>query len=335
MSILDGGDFHFHIGKNRNAGIHINHTSGLNEEAVRIETHAGIDGYTALGLKVDTDGSNAVSAIKVDFDATSFAASGDLATIINVAINNTGATLGDIHVLDVAVANPTGLIEVEAVATHEGVDPIAQYLGDPAVLAAAFTHDGAYVDVTSEFSSAGSNVEIFSSSSDYIYIAAAAKWDEINVALSTNSSHSITPAFEYVTDAGSWVAFTPSDDTSGFTSPGTIRFSSENLTTWGVRTINEVTGEAGADDYYWIRIQRTRAVLPTSPIESTIQVTTIGSKYKWGSHGDLEVKTLAITDGITAPGAVVGFAKIYVDSADGDLKIRFSDGTIKTIMTDT
>lgn len=44
---------------------------------------------------------------------------------------------------------------------------------------------------------------------------------------------------------------------------------------------------------------------------------------------------LAITDGIAAPGAGTGVARLYVDTADGDLKIIFSDGTIKTIVTDT
>jgi hypothetical protein len=44
---------------------------------------------------------------------------------------------------------------------------------------------------------------------------------------------------------------------------------------------------------------------------------------------------LWLVDGITAPGTTAGYAKLYVDTADGDLKIRFGDGTVKTIVTDT
>jgi hypothetical protein len=44
---------------------------------------------------------------------------------------------------------------------------------------------------------------------------------------------------------------------------------------------------------------------------------------------------LWLVDGQTAPSATSGYAKIYVDTADGDLKVIFGDGTIKTISTDT
>ena len=44
---------------------------------------------------------------------------------------------------------------------------------------------------------------------------------------------------------------------------------------------------------------------------------------------------LDITDGITEPSTVVGIGRIYIDVVDGDLKIKFGDGTIKTIVTDT
>ena len=45
--------------------------------------------------------------------------------------------------------------------------------------------------------------------------------------------------------------------------------------------------------------------------------------------------TIVLVDGITAPSTVTGKALIYVDTADGDLKIKFGDGTVKTIVTDT
>lgn len=44
---------------------------------------------------------------------------------------------------------------------------------------------------------------------------------------------------------------------------------------------------------------------------------------------------IAITDGITAPATAAGFGLLYIDSADGDLKIKFGDGTVKTIVVDT
>lgn len=45
--------------------------------------------------------------------------------------------------------------------------------------------------------------------------------------------------------------------------------------------------------------------------------------------------SLSIVDGVSSPNTELGWAQIYVDAADGDLKIRFGDGTVKTIVTDT
>jgi hypothetical protein len=51
--------------------------------------------------------------------------------------------------------------------------------------------------------------------------------------------------------------------------------------------------------------------------------------------GSFRGETLQLTDGRSTPSATVGLAKIYVDTADGDLKVIFGDGTIKTIVVDT
>lgn len=61
-----------------------------------------------------------------------------------------------------------------------------------------------------------------------------------------------------------------------------------------------------------------------------LSIGTTASPSTLGVNGDI-----ALVDGMTAPTATSGFAKLYVDSADGDLKIRFGDGTTKTIVTDT
>lgn len=44
---------------------------------------------------------------------------------------------------------------------------------------------------------------------------------------------------------------------------------------------------------------------------------------------------LAVADAMTAPAAVAGRAIIYVDAADGDLKVKFADGVVKTLATGT
>jgi hypothetical protein len=55
-----------------------------------------------------------------------------------------------------------------------------------------------------------------------------------------------------------------------------------------------------------------------------------------GGLGRVSVEgDVALVDGITAPGTLAGHALLYVDAADGDLKVRFGDGVVKTIVTDS
>ena len=51
--------------------------------------------------------------------------------------------------------------------------------------------------------------------------------------------------------------------------------------------------------------------------------------------GGFAQSSFYIKDGITAPSTSSGYAYIYVDTADGDLKVKFGDGTVKTLATDT
>ena len=53
------------------------------------------------------------------------------------------------------------------------------------------------------------------------------------------------------------------------------------------------------------------------------------------TNKEIRLPVLSLTDGTTAPATISGQAQIYVDTADGDLKIKFGDGTVKTIVVDT
>ena len=53
------------------------------------------------------------------------------------------------------------------------------------------------------------------------------------------------------------------------------------------------------------------------------------------NDGSCSLEFLIVEDDVTAPSATAEQAKIFVDAADGDLKIIFADGTTKTIVTDT
>jgi len=49
----------------------------------------------------------------------------------------------------------------------------------------------------------------------------------------------------------------------------------------------------------------------------------------------LSVPPFGLLDGVAAPATIAGFAQLYVDSADGDLKVKFGNGVVKTIAVDT
>jgi len=336
MAVLDNGDVHFTVGVSPDASFKVNCDDGNNVHSIHYVVKAGVAGHHAIGLDFDPDTYSGTVAQRINFDATAFDAVDHSGTIHDVVIDNVGATAGHIHAMDVAVSDTANTdVEVAAVATGTAVDVVHQHLGTAAAITSAWSYDTAtFTDRTTAFGDSGTNVEIFPSDNDYIYIAAAAVWDQIDVINATDSSHSIIPTFEFVKDDGTWVAFTPADDTNGFSQNGAIRFESDNLTDWGQRTVLEVTGETGSTDYYWIRIRRTRKNLPTSPTESTIKVTTLGTEFSWDSTGEIFGNTLAISDGVTAPTTVSGKTFIYVDTADGDLKVKFGDGTVKTLATD-
>lgn len=93
--------------------------------------------------------------------------------------------------------------------------------------------------------------------------------------------------------------------------------------------VNTITALGYAFDYEGNGSGPVRATAESIVLVGTSDVTN-------AVGGDLRLnKALWIGDGMTAPTQRAGFAAIYVDTADGDLKVKFGDGVTKTISVDT
>jgi hypothetical protein len=78
------------------------------------------------------------------------------------------------------------------------------------------------------------------------------------------------------------------------------------------------------------------AVFSSSTASTSIATGALKITGGLGVGGAVNAGTFyGLVDGVTAPATESGYARIYVDSADGDLKVKFGDGTVKTIATDS
>jgi len=332
----DNGDIHASVGENQDASFKINSPYGANDHSIHAVVTAGINGHCGFDMDIDAHTYGGVSGYCLNYDATAYVA-GITGQGINMIINNSGATGGDLHGIDVAVTDTANTdMETVAVGSGPGVDVIHQHLGTAAAIVSAFTYDlstTTYTDVTTAFGSTGTNVQMFTGDNDEVLIGSLTKFDQVNVILSVNSSTTIAPTFEYVIEDDSWTTFTPSDDTAGLQNSGTMRFDSDNLTSWAMKTVNEVTGGAvaGSTDYYWIKITRTRNNVATPPTESTIKVTTTGTFHTWDKEGRLGIKTFNQAAEPTTTDLPADLFCFWTDTDDSKLYICYNHGgTIKT-----
>lgn len=124
-------------------------------------------------------------------------------------------------------------------------------------------------------------------------------------------------------------------DGNRFPSPTTGQYFYATLVaTNGAVEIIKVTSRIG-NAFGVVRAQEStqaQAFAAGSRIEMRI---TAASVLDAASDAVAEFGSVRLTDGVAAPSTVSGAAFIYVDTADGDLKIKFGDGTVKTIVTDT
>jgi hypothetical protein len=270
-----------------------------------IHTAAATDDH-ALEIDADAAGFGDVKAVDIVY-ITGAIATGQDEAIMLANIDESLATGGDVVALEVLATE--GSANVYGMLVGAGVNPLEQLSG-------VFTDmDSALVNATNrltEFTTAGSDIQMFVADNDTVTIGSAAKFEEIEFLLAIAASGSgIAPTFEFSTGVGTWTAFTPVDGTNGMRNTGVIAWLDGDVPTWAVGTGSE----------YLIRITRTRNTLATPPTESKVQIAAI-TEYTWNKDGDIAVRNIAAT------GTVTGIP-VIIQGAASDETTALTTGTAK------
>lgn len=251
---------------------------------VRVNHTAGVTGTRQISLDIDANGFSNTHAFVIDYKATGIGNGGSENHLMEVNVDTANSTGGEIQAMSVSKSG-TGSATVTAIEILPDVNVLVQKVGDPIALTQAWLLSSAvYTDSTTAFSN-GTNVGIFANDNDYIICGSDNLFQQIEVYLSTMSSNTIDAIFEYSTGPGTWQAFSPSDGTNGFTTNGSIMW--PTLAGWVSAAVNGVSK-------YYIRIQRTRNLIVTTPIESNIRIRST-TDYWWDKDGDIYIRKLRMS----------------------------------------
>lgn len=258
-------------------------------------------GTRAITFAIDVNSMADTRGLTVDFTGTALAA-GEVGTPIEINVDTADSTGGIIEAISVNKVG-AGSAAVHAIHVRTGVEVIHQTSGTFGNMDTAFTYDGSYANVTAAFTSTGTDVQMFVSDNDYIYIGHSTTFSEISVILAIVAANpGVKPTFEFSIGGSSWTAFGPNDNTNGFRTNGSISWTVSDLSGWATDTVNSVSSK------YWIRIQRTANSLTPPPTEDIIQISST-TEYEWDENGSLTINALATNGDVTlanATGIVVG-----------------------------
>jgi hypothetical protein len=236
-------------------------------------------------------GAETVNELLVNYTAPSDASSEFSAVDVQLDVSSLAAT-SEVHGVNIAAVGSTSG-EITGVGVHTGVRPIHQHTGTFAT--PSQTEYAGEIPSGGSWSDGIDGNTIFEADDDEIYIGDAAKFGELEVLLATAASQDEIIVAEYQHTDLSWDAFVPSDGTNGFTQNGLIEWDSASLTSW--KSDSDPAGADGSSGY-WIRIRRTRNAVVTDPIVTTIK-TLEPTEYGWDEDGDLSIGALVADDNIT------------------------------------
>ena len=267
---------------------------------IRILQTPNMDSTRGIAIITDAAGFGDTKALEIDWTATGVAA-GDFEAVIDIDIDTANSSGGNIIGLEITETT-IGSATTYGMLTGVGINPILNEAGSFGNIETAFTFDSGFTDVTSDFNSTGSDVQMFVSNGDLVYIGMAALFDEVEFILAVTASNAgIKPTFEYSDGASGWTTFSPTDNTNGMRQNGDLVWIASALAGWAQDTVNSISGK------FWIRITRGAVVVSTPPTEDLVQVNA-DVEYVWDSSGNLNIAS--VSSGFNAEIADAGFIRV-------------------------
>ncbi len=250
--------------------------------AIRHLHTPAITGTRARNLVINTNSQSDTTADVVEYNSFGLV-TGDIGHVYKADINTAGSVGGTIVGLGVEqIAN--GASKVKGLHIGDGVGVLHQNSGTAKSIEQAFIYDGSFTDVTTAFNSTGTDVQMFASDGDIVYIGDDLQFSVAVFLLAVKASNpGVKPTFEFW-NGSAWTGFGASDGTNGFRVDGNIRWIASDLTGWATNSVNAVTK-------YWIRIIRNSNNLSTIPTEDIVTIIAPTIFY-WDENGDVVINDL-------------------------------------------
>ncbi len=273
---------------------------------LRILHTPAIPDTRAIHLLVDANSQGDTNGLFIAMSATGIEAGEDIMGL-EVSLDSADSTGGAMEGLRVSNGG-SGAAVAHGLHADPGVAPIHHEAGNDAPVEQGWTENGGFADTTVAFNTAGTDVTMFSSNGDKIYIGDDADFNAIRVNLLTVASGAgVRPKFEYSIAGPAWTQFTPTTDaTNGFRISSTIVWDETAFSSWAAVNVSGATKK-------YIRITREQGGLGTPPVEETIQKI-VSVEFEWDKDGDVTANSF--TGGNVTSGVDPGHTHTAAGGAD-------------------
>jgi hypothetical protein len=259
-------------------------------------------------------------AIDIVYDTGALEANENQEPIL-VQVVGTDATGGEVTALEVLSVDTAA--NVTALGVGVGVDVLFHEVGafaDPTQISIETSGDGGVVVASSALASN----PLFTVNSDKLWIRDAAKFEEIEFILGTNSSNDCKLTFEFSITGPAWATFNPIDGTNGMRNSGVIAWSAADTPSWVTHSGN-----------YQIRITRTRSgSISTLPIaiNNGIKVAAV-AEYGWDKDAKVTCASLDAPTLILEPSTQSGTTEGTIIYNSATNKLNFYNGSGWEVVT--